>query len=53
MERDIRHKVGIKLFSKAQLENVLPTYENLFHKIDKCRSVAKKELKESGKRHYQ
>lgn len=53
MERDIRHKVGIKLFSKAQLENVLPTYENLFHKIDKCRSVAKEELKESGKRHYQ
>lgn len=53
MKRDIRHKVGIKLFSRAQLENVLPTYENLFQKIDKCRSVAKEELKESGKRDYQ
>lgn len=52
-ERDIRHKVGVKLFSTAQLENVLPTYENLFHKIDKCRSVAKEEMRKSEKRHYQ
>ncbi len=53
MERKISHKVGVKLFSEAQLENVLPTYQNLFHKIDTCRAVAQEELSRGKKRHYQ
>lgn len=44
MERKISHKVGVKVFSEAQLENVLPTYRNLFHKIEICRNVAEEEL---------
>lgn len=56
MERKISHKVGVKLFTKEQFENVLPTYLNLFHKIDACRQAAQEELRElnaGGKRHYQ
>ncbi|GFI66125.1 hypothetical protein IMSAG185_01740 [Lachnospiraceae bacterium] len=53
MERKISHKVGVKLFSEAQLENVLPTYRNLFHKIETCRSVAQEELRQENKRNYQ
>lgn len=51
-EWDISHKVGIKLLSKVQLENVLPTYHNLFRKFDACREAAKREAKTST-RHYQ
>ncbi len=40
MERSISHKVGIKLLTDTQLTNVLPTYGNLFHKIEVCRNVA-------------
>ncbi len=56
MERKISHKVGVKLFTKEQFENVLPTYLNLFHKIDACRQAAQEELRElnaGGTRHYQ
>lgn len=56
MERKISHKVGVKLFTRGQLENVLPTYPNLFHKIDACRQAAQEELRDlkmGGKRHYQ
>ncbi len=49
---EITHKVGIKVLSDVQLENVLPTYENLFRKFDTCREVARRELKTSG-RYYQ
>jgi len=49
---EITHKVGIKLLSEVQLENVLPTYHNLFRKFDVCREVAKRELK-TPNRHYQ
>lgn len=51
-EQEIIYKVGIKVLSEVQLENVLPTYHNLFRKIDVCRKVAQQELKISG-RHYQ
>ena len=56
VERKISHKVGVKLFTKEQFENVLPTYLNLFHKIDACRQAAQEELRElnaGGTRHYQ
>lgn len=53
MERKISHKVGVKVFSEAQLENVLPTYRNLFHKIEICRNVAEEELVQEKNRHYQ
>lgn len=60
MSYKITHKVGVKILSEQQLENVLPTYENLFHKIDTCREVAKEEREEllqaarkNEKRHYQ
>ncbi len=57
MGRKNDHKVGIRLLTDIQLENVLPTYENLFHKINVCREVAYKELQEnmksSRKRYYQ
>lgn len=50
---EISHKVGVRLFSEVQLENVLPTYRNLFHKIETCRSVAQEELSKEKKRHHQ
>lgn len=56
MDRKINHKVGVKLFTKEQFENVLPTYLNLFHKIGACRQAAQEELRELNagvKRHYQ
>lgn len=56
MERKINHKVGVKLLSDVQLENIMPTYLNLFHKIDVCREVANEELekkKKHGERRYQ
>ena len=56
MDRKISHKVGVKLFTKGQFENVLPTYMNLFHKIDACRNAAREELdglRRGEKRHYQ
>lgn len=52
MKRKNDHKVGIKILSDAQLENVLPTYENLFDKIEVCREVAK-EVSGDIERHYQ
>ncbi|MCM1088550.1 MAG: hypothetical protein NC419_10360 [Muribaculaceae bacterium] len=42
--RKISHKVGIKLLSDLQLENILPTYENLFQKFETCRKVAQTEI---------
>ncbi len=50
-----RHKVGIKILSDTQLTNVLPTYQNLFAKIEDCREVARNEMAMTGKRkrHYQ
>lgn len=51
-EQEIIYKVGIKVLSEVQLENVLPTYHNLFRKIDVCRKVAQQELNTLG-RHYQ
>lgn len=36
----MEHKVGVKLLSDRQLENVLPTYQNLLNKIEVCRNVA-------------
>lgn len=53
MERKINHKVGVKVLTEAQLENVLPTYENFFQKVEVCRDVAQKELLSLEKRHYQ
>ena len=53
MERKISHKVGVKLFSEAQLVIVLRTYQILFDKIDTCRAVAQEELSRGKKRHYQ
>lgn len=53
MERSISHKVGIKLLTDTQLANVLPTYGNLFHKIEVCRNVAGEILQMKEKRHYQ
>ena len=59
MSQKIKHKVGVKILSDQQLENVLPTYKNLFQKIDTCREVAKeagKERREEEKNeegHYQ
>lgn len=52
MERKNDHKVGIKILTDAQLENVLPTYENLFDKIEVCRNVAKEVIRDR-ERHYQ
>ena len=49
----MQHKVGIKVLSDTQLENVLPTYENLLDKVEVCRRVAKTELESIKKRHYQ
>ena len=46
------HKVGVKILSGQQLENVLPTYENLFHKIDICRAVAAKTAEEHHQKQY-
>lgn len=51
-QRNFMHKVGIKVLTEIQLENILPTYENLFHKFDICRNVATMEL-DSSSRHYQ
>lgn len=53
MERKFSHKVGVKVLSQAQLENIMPNYENLFQKIDTCRKVAQEELHADEKRHYQ
>lgn len=57
MEYRITHKVGVKILSERQLDNIMPTYENLFHKIDVCRKVAleekHREINTSRKRHYQ
>lgn len=59
MSHKITHKVGVKILSNQQLENVLPTYQNLFQKIDTCREVAKdarRELQSEEKkeeRYYQ
>lgn len=53
MKKNMQHKVGIKVLTDVQLENVLPTYENLLEKIDECRKAAKMESKSLEKRHYQ
>lgn len=57
MDYRITHKVGVKILTEGQLENILPTYENLFHKIDVCRKVAleekNREIENATKRHYQ
>lgn len=53
MERKISHKVGVKILTETQLENVLPTYENFFHKVDVCREAAQRESEMNEKRHYQ
>lgn len=49
------HKVGIKILSDIQLKNVLPSYGNLFAKIENCRKVASEEMASEGhkNRHYQ
>lgn len=54
-ERSCMHKVGVKILSDTQLKNILPTYENLFAKIEDCRSAASNELnlRKSEKKHYQ
>lgn len=52
MEKDM-HKVGIRILSKIQLENILPMYENLLWKIEKCREEAKKENGNGKRKHYQ
>lgn len=55
----IEHKVGIKILDENQLRNVMPTYDNLFRKIDACRNVAYQKLdddfkeKDKDKKHYQ
>lgn len=51
----IEHKVGIKILDENQLRNVMPTYDNLFRKIDACRNVAYEKLvdKDKDKKHYQ
>lgn len=53
--RQYTHKVGIKILSDIQLKNVLPSYGNLFAKIENCRKVASAELvsEEHKDRHYQ
>lgn len=51
-KRKISHKVGVKILSDIQLENVLPTYNNLLRKIEVCRDVARNEL-EDATRQYQ
>ena len=53
MVRKMSHKVGVKVLTETQLENVLPTYENFFHKVEVCRQVAEQELNRKEKRHYQ
>ena len=53
MKKSMQHKVGIKLLTDIQLENVFPMYDNLLGKIDECREAAKIELKSLEKRHYQ
>lgn len=59
-ERSYTHKVGIRILSDTQLRNILPSYENLFAKIENCREVAMSEMtresayeEESDKKHYQ
>lgn len=52
MGNNISHKVGIKILSDIQLENILPTYESLLSKIEVCREAAKNEPGEL-KGHYQ
>lgn len=54
-EKSCMHKVGVKILSDTQLKNILPTYENLFAKIEDCRSAAYNELnsRKDSKRHYQ
>lgn len=49
----MNHKVGIKLLSGKQLENVFPNYENLEKKIEKCREAARGGFGEYQKKHYQ
>lgn len=53
--RQYTHKVGIKILSDVQLKNVLPSYGNLFAKIENCRKVASEEMvsKDHENRHYQ
>ena len=53
--RQYTHKVGIKILSDIQLKNVLPSFGNLFAKIENCRKVAREELdsKNHENRHYQ
>lgn len=36
------HKMGIKILKDVQLENMFPTYQNLFEKIDVHRSKIEK-----------
>ncbi len=52
MERYLEHKVGIRILSDPQLENVLPTFSNLLDKVKVCREAAKKDRK-GIKGHYQ
>ena len=47
------HKVGVKLLSDRQLENVLPTYQNLLNKIEVCRSVAENKSNDTEPWNYQ
>lgn len=47
------HKVGVKLLSDRQLENVLPTYQNLLNKIEVCREVAESARNDTDKWNYQ
>lgn len=57
VEKNAMYKVGVKILSDIQLKNILPTYENLFDKIEVCRSVANESLiakrSENKKRRYQ
>lgn len=45
------YKVGVRLLSDIQLKNILPTYENLFAKIEDCRRIAGNGVELNG--HYQ
>ncbi|MBD5483041.1 MAG: hypothetical protein HDR15_11075 [Lachnospiraceae bacterium] len=47
------HKVGVKLLSDRQLENVLPTYQNLLNKIEVCREIAENKSNDMDKWNYQ
>lgn len=46
------HKVGIKLFTEPQLENVFPEYRNFLNRIEEHRDKIRG-LKLGGQRHYQ